>query len=149
MTSKAKSLTDFCVGSRERLKEEESDTRNSNTASGLLNTPVKAQGRIIGYLRGCCFVKVVSASKHRLRYPKPSWAIDCQAFDELIKDNASAVVIIDRESKEEFWISTQDFANHCFRFNRGYGDQYACPIGLFEVRGNGHRQLALWGAGEQ
>ena len=118
---------------------------NSSTPRNSGNTPVKAQGKIIGYLMGENFIKFVIGSRHRLKYPQPSWAVDCQAFDEEIKPSAREIVVIDKEDGKEYRVSTETFASHAFRFNRGHGDQYGCPIRFFETTGNGHNQLSLWG----
>jgi len=46
---------------------------NNNTSSHPVNVPVKAQGKIIGYLRDHTFIKRVQGSKHMLqKFPLPT-----------------------------------------------------------------------------
>lgn len=49
------------------------NSKYSRGAVGV-NTPVRAQGKIIGYLQDDAFIKRVQGSKHMLRKP-PGWCI--------------------------------------------------------------------------
>ena len=120
-----------------------SDCRTVEVKSQLVRL---LDGKVIGWFEGDTFIKPVVGSKHKLRKP-PSWAIQAEAFDEEVKPNARELVIIDRESGLRYRVSIETFARHSFRLNRGFGDQYALPIRFFQVEGNGHRQLTLWGNG--
>ena len=114
---------------------------NSNTNGKRL---VKVGNKVIGTLSDNKFIKHVKGSKHILRHP-PAIAIDTGAFDIEIRPNATEIIVIDTETSHEYYCSTDTFTRHYFKFNRGYGEQYACPINYFKEKGNGHHQLSLWG----
>jgi hypothetical protein len=115
-----------------------------NTISRSVKTPVKAQGKIIGYLEEGAFIKVVTGSKHRLRYP-PAWAIDAEAFDTEVKPNATEIVVIDRETGIKYHTPVQTFDRLKGELNRGFGRQYFLLLNHWQVEENGNRQLSLWG----
>jgi len=121
-------------------------TSKYSTTTHSVNTPVKVQGKTIGYLRDSTFFKPVSGSRHRLRCP-PAWAIDAEAFDTQVKPNATEFVVLDRESGLEYHCSIETFDRLKRVLDRGFGRQYYCVLTKFEVRGNGRRQLGLWGDG--
>jgi len=105
---------------------------------------VKVGDKIVGYLEGGKFIKQVVGSKHRLRLP-PAWAIDAEAFEGEIKPNARGIVVIDRETGMEYHASVETFDKFKGELDRGFGRQYYLPLSYWEVRGNGQRQLRLWG----
>lgn len=119
---------------------------NSNTLhKNLVNTPIKAQGKIIGYLQDHTFVKRVQGSKHMLRKP-PGWCISKEAFCEEILPNTNKIIIEDTESGVTYECLTEVFAEHAFEIQRGnFEPQLALVLRFWEVRSNGHRQLSLWG----
>lgn len=144
MILEEKSPTDFWAESREGLQEK-GHSSNSSTASGFLNTPVKAQGKIIGYLQNHTFIKRVQGSKHMLRRP-PAWCISKDAFCERILPATQYVIIEDVESGLNYQISTETFAEHCFEIQRGnFEAQLAMELRFWTPINNGHRQLTLWG----
>jgi hypothetical protein len=106
--------------------------------------PILFDGKVIGTLENGRFIKHVVGSRHMLRKP-PAWAIDATAFDDEILPYASEVVIVDRETGTTYRLATETFAQHKFKFNRGYGNQYACLLKHFEVEKDGVRQLSLFG----
>jgi len=114
-----------------------------STITQSVNTPVKAQGKTIGCLKGRTFVKSVIGSKHRLIRP-PGWAIDAEAFDTQVKPNATEFVILDKESGLEYRCPVQTFDRLKRVLNRGFGRQYYMVLSRSETGGNGHRQLSLW-----
>jgi len=129
--------------------KENGDCKNSNTHSGFVNTPIRAQGKVIGYLRDHTFTKSVIGSKHQLRCP-PAWAIDAEAFDREIKCNATKIVVIDKETGKEYYCPVERFDKLKGELDRGFGRQYYLTLPHWEVRGNGHHQLSLWkGGGER
>lgn len=107
---------------------------------------MKARDKVIGYLQGHAFLKPVIGSKHRLRRP-PAWAIDAEAFDREVKPNATEFVIIDKETGLEYYCAVGAFDRLKGELDRGFGRQYFLTLGHWEVRNNGHRQLNLWGSG--
>ena len=117
---------------------------NHNTTKPAVKTPVRAQGKIIGYLSDNRFTKPVIASKHKLRCP-PAWAIDAEAFDREVKPNATDIVIIDKETGTKYHASIETFMRHSFKLNRGFGEQWAMPIQFWQVEDNG--QLSFFEGG--
>ena len=111
-----------------------------------VNTPVKAQGKVIGYLRGHAFIKTVTGSKHKLRCP-PAWAIDAEAFDREVKPNVTELVVIDREAGLEYHCPVEAFDRLKGELDRGFGKQYFLTLSHWNVRGNGH-QLNLFEGGD-
>jgi len=125
--------------------EENGHWRNNSTSSHPVNVPVKAQGKIIGYLQDHTFMKRVQGSKHMLRKP-PAWCISKEAFCEEIMPNTENIVIKDVESGLVYECLTKVFAEHAFEIQRGgFEPQLALELRFLETRGNGHRQLGLWG----
>lgn len=114
-------------------------------ATGGVNTPIKAQGKIIGYLQDHTFVKRVQGSKHMLRKP-PGWCISKQAFIEEVMPHAEKIIVEDLESGRFYECRTEVFAEQAFEIQRGnFEPQLALGLKFWEVRSNGHRQLRLWG----
>ena len=105
---------------------------------------VKLNGKIIGNIEGNKFIKQVIGSKHKLKYPK-AWAIDADAFDRDIKPEATEIVVIDKETCVEYYCSVATFNRLKGELDRGFGRQYFLTLNHWEVRGNGNKQLNLWG----
>jgi hypothetical protein len=118
---------------------------NSNTVVPGVNTPVKAQGKIIGYLRDHTFIKRVIGSKHKLRKP-PAWCISKEAFCEQVMPNTENVIVEDIESGLVYECPTEVFAERAFEIQRGgFEPQLALTLNYWKKQSNGHRQLSLWG----
>jgi hypothetical protein len=118
-----------------------------NRATGGVNTPLEAQGKIIGYLQDHTFIKRVQGSKHMLRKP-PAWCISKEAFYEEVLSNSEHIVIEDLESGLVYECPTQVFAKRSFEIQRGnFEPQLALTLNHWKRHGNGHRQLMLfeWG----
>lgn len=107
---------------------------------------VRIGNKTIGYVENNTFIKPVIGSKHQLRQP-PAWGIDAGAFDERVKSRVSLFIILDRETGLEYQTSIETFNKHCFRFNRGFGDQYALSLKYWTRNGNGHKQPGFWEGG--
>jgi len=119
----------------------------SNTHPEPVKTQIKAEGKIIGYLEDHSFIKPVLGSKHRLKRP-PAWAIDAEAFDRKVKPNATKIVVRDRETGLEYHCLVEVFDRLKAELDRGFGRQYFLTLNHWEVKGNGHHQLGLWGGGD-
>ena len=132
----------------QRGLEKSGHYRNSNTLhKNLVNTPIEAQGRVIGYLQDHTFIKRVIGSKHKLRKP-PAWCISKEAFCGQIMPNTDNIVVEDTESGFIYECPTEVFTEHAFEIQRGgFEPQLALTLNYWEIRGNGHRQLSLWGGG--
>jgi len=122
-----------------------SSTDNCSTHTHSVKTPVKAQGKIIGYLKDHTFIKWVRSSKHMLRKP-PAWCISKEAFYEEISSNTVNIIVEDMERGLIYECPTKVFAEHAFEIQRGnFEPQLALGLRFWKTRGNGHRQLNLWG----
>jgi len=118
-----------------------------NTHPEPVKTRIEAEGKVIGYLEGDCFRKRVVGSKHKLRKP-PAWCISKQAFYEEVLPNTENIIIEDTESGLIYECLTKVFDEHAFEIQRGnFEPQLALTLKHWEVRGNGHHQLGLWGDG--
>jgi len=125
--------------------EENGHWENNNTCSYPVNTPIKAHGKIIGYLRDHTFIKRVRGSKHMLRKP-PAWCISKEAFCEQIMSSTENIIVEDIESGLVYECPTEVFAEHAFEIQRGnFEPQLALGLKNWTVKGNGHHQLNLWG----
>jgi len=110
-----------------------------------VNVPIKAQGKVIGYLEDHTFTKRVIGSKHKLRKP-PAWCISKEAFCEQIMPNTENVIVEDMESGLTYECPTKVFAEHAFEIQRGnFEPQLALTLHYWKKQTNGHRQLSLWG----
>jgi hypothetical protein len=145
MTLEEESPTNFCRGSREGLKDCK-HYNHSSTLKNPVNSLIRARGRVIGRLEGGIFYKHVRASCHMLFKPQ-AWAIDAEAFDKHIKSNATQLVVIDTEAGIEYRCPTEAFDRLKRQLDRGFGTQYFLTLNHWQARGNGHRQLGLWGGG--
>ena len=114
----------------------------SNTKKKL----VKCGDKVVGSLEDNRFIKLVIGSKHKLRCPR-AWAIDAEAFDIEVKPNATEIAVIDKETGLEYHCSVEIFDRLKGELDRGFGRQYFLTLNHWQVEGNGHRQLSLWGNG--
>ena len=119
--------------------------RNSNSFQKLVNTTIKAQGKIIGHIQDHTFNKRVQGSKHMLRKP-PAWCVSKEAFCEEILPSTNTIIIEDTENGVTYECLTEVFAEHAFEIQRGnFEPQLALTLNYWERHGNGHKQLSLWG----
>ena len=119
---------------------------NSNTLyKNPVNAIIKAQGKIIGYLKNHAFIKRVQGSKHMLRKP-PAWCISKEVFCEEILPNTNRIIIEDTESEVTYECLTRVFVEYAFEIRRGnFEPQLALTLNHWHRHGNGPRQLSLWG----
>jgi len=123
------------------------DTKYNRATNGV-NIPIKAQGKIIGHVQDHTFIKRVQGSKHMLRKP-PGWCISKQAFIEEVMPRAETIIIKDMESGLAYECKTDVFAENAFEIQRGnFEPQLALVLRYWEKHSNGHRQLELWGGGD-
>ena len=113
----------------------------SNTKEKRL---VKVGDKVVGCFEGDKFIKSVIGSRHKLRCP-PAWAIDAEAFDREVKPKATKIIIEDKETGLEYHCLVENFDNLKSELDRGFGRQYLLTLKHWEVRGNEHHQLSLWG----
>jgi hypothetical protein len=111
------------------------------------STLVKTEdGKVIGRLEEGTFIKPVVGSKHRLRTP-PAWAIDAEAFDQQVKPDAKAIIVLDKETGMKYQVTVETFDRLKGELDRGWGRQYFLMLRYWQVEKNGNRQLSLfdWG----
>jgi len=129
------------------LRDDEHYQDSSIPSHPAVNTPVKAQGRIIGYLQDHTFIKRVQGSKHMLRKP-PAWCISKEAFCDQILPKAETIIVEDAESGLIYECPTEVFAEQAFEIQRGgFEPQLALNLKSWKVRNDHHHQLNLWGGG--
>jgi len=91
-------------------------------------TPIyRADGKIIGAIRGDVFIKRVDASKHFLRVP-PAIGFDVDAIVTARERGAKFAEVFDRESKHTYRAPLSLIESRGFVVNRGYGHQVALPL---------------------
>jgi hypothetical protein len=88
---------------------------------------IKANGRIVGQVKGNAFTKTVSGSKHFLRSPK-AIALDTQSVADARKAGATLVEVVDRETGLVYRASIDRLFTKGFSLDRGYGSQIALSI---------------------
>lgn len=143
MTYKEKAPSKDCHPSRGALTMNQINNSNISYQRSV-NTPIKAQGKIIGYLQHHTFIKRVQGSKHMLRKP-PAWCISKQAFCEEVLPKTENIIIEDTESGLIYECLTNVFAEHAFEIQRGnFEPQLALTLNHWEVKNNGFHQLGLW-----
>ena len=106
--------------------------------------PIKAQGKIIGFLKGSQFVKTVLGSKHKLRFP-PAWAIDAAAYEKDVRNKAREILITDKETGLKYRTSVEEFEAFKRELDRGFGRQYFLPIKYWAVEKTEEEQLIRGG----
>lgn len=110
-------------------------------------SPVYAQGRVVGRVRGNVFRKSVRGSRHMLRRP-PAWALDVGSLLEAERLGARFVEVFDRDTGATYRADVADVRRHGFTFDRGHGRQIGLPLERWTVRRAGQpvaEQLSLFG----
>lgn len=88
-------------------------------------------GRIIGAVENGVFSKRVNASKHFLRKP-PAIAIDAEILAQLQGLGVERVLVQDTDSGCTFEAALSAFEQRGIRISRGYGEQVALPLHLWQ-----------------
>lgn len=87
----------------------------------------RADGKIIGEVKGLVFQKRLRASRHFLRVP-PAIAFDVQSLHDAERAGARVVCVIDDESGWGYAAAIEKIWRRGRRFNRGYGEQIFLPL---------------------
>ena len=95
----------------------------------------RADGRIIGAVRGDTFEKRVAASKHFVRKP-PAIAFDIQTLMDARAAGAVFIHVTDVESGRDYYSTVHTVLHDGFSLNRGFGNQVALPIGRWNTGGD-------------
>ncbi len=90
----------------------------------------RSDGKMVGGIIGTTLRKHVDASRHFLRRP-PAICFDRDVLLEAQSQGVQIVEVIDRESGNVFRASLALIWLKGFRLNRGYGDQVALALSLF------------------
>jgi hypothetical protein len=107
--------------------------------------PIKVGNKVVGYLEGDRFIKLVIGSKHKLRCP-PAWCLAASIFEQLVISSIQKIEVQDKEANLPYRTSIDNFARNCFPIQRGsFEKQLALPLKKWTIEGNGNRQLSLWG----
>lgn len=107
-------------------------------------TPIHAQGRVVGHVRGEVFYKTAHSSRHMWRWP-PAWAFDVASIGEAEAAGARFVEVFDKDTGTVYRASIAAIRQKGFSLNRGYGQQVALPLPHWETaRAAKAEQLALF-----
>ncbi len=83
---------------------------------------VKTSGALVERSGGLSWVRKVDSTRHMLRLPEPSWAVDEEKLLEAQAAGATRVEVHD-ECGRCWWTPLAHFLSHGKRFNRGHGWQ--------------------------
>jgi hypothetical protein len=98
------------------------------------STPIRAGGHVVGKVKGDTFYKSVDGSRHFLRVP-PAIGFDVQSLKEAERAGAVYAEVEDRETHKIYRAPIQLIWEKGFKVNRGFGDQIALPLGLWQIVG--------------
>ena len=130
----------FQLGGNERARQALGAVGRSPHSN---STPILAQGKAVGAVRGGVFYKRCRASVHMLRKP-PAWALDVQSLLDAEAAGAREVEILDVETNRRWRASVALLrSDKAFELNRGFGLQVALPLRLWQVEDAATRQLRL------
>lgn len=118
-------------------------------------TPIlDLRGVMVAALWGGTLRKIVHGSRHLLRRPVPSWAVDLHALAEAKRLGAVLAEVRDLDSGLTYSAPVSEFDRHGLPLDRGAGPQVALPLGYWSIGGRppvlgppeaSPEQLALWG----
>ena len=101
---------------------------------------IGSNGKVVGVVMKDTLHKRVNSSKHFLRKP-PAIAFDKDCIDKAKKLGATKIMVHDIDTKKRFMANYKEFEEHSIKLNRGFGEQLALPISMWnELDPN---QLAL------
>jgi len=88
---------------------------------------IKVNGKPIGSVIDGVFIKHVSSKKHFLRQP-PAIGFEVSSLKDAMDAGAKEVLIIDKDTGDEYRASIQYIINWGMEIDRGWGIQIALPI---------------------
>lgn len=89
--------------------------------------PIYVNGKVVGTVKGDCFIKRVASSKHFLRRP-PAIAFDESTLRDAEAAGARRVEVTDIESGRVYRASIETIWARGKGFNRGHGPQWFLPL---------------------
>lgn len=114
-----------------------------NGSAGIEAIPIYVGSKVIGEVRDGVFSKSVRGSVHFLQRP-PSIGWDVSALRDAEAAGARSVLVVDRETGREYRAPLGTVWAKGFRVNRGWGDQWALPLGQFNRPAETPAQLPLF-----
>ncbi len=110
-------------------------------------TPIFAEGKKVGQVRGDVFYKSIVGSRHMLRKPQ-AIAISLDALTQAKEAGAALVEVLDKETGIRYQTSLEHFWKAGFSLERGgFGRQLGLPLaGWAKITPGTFRQLSLLGA---
>lgn len=90
-------------------------------------------GKVAGVIVGGVLTKTISKA-HYLTNP-PAIALDAGAVAQADAAHVTQIVITDRDSGKVYGASLSELYTHGWRFNRGWGEQYAMRLSRWHVDG--------------
>lgn len=96
-----------------------------------MKVPVRAGGHVVGHHDGSTFFRTFHPSKHVLREPSPSLAVDVGVLGELERAGVTACQFTDSTTGDAYVAPLVAFWEHGFLVDRGFGAQRALPLLAF------------------
>jgi hypothetical protein len=97
---------------------------------------VDNRGHTVGRVRETTFEKELNGSKHFLRVP-PAIAFDLITLERAKQAGADRIRILDRDAGIIYQATFSRIETDGFKFNRGYGEQIALKLHLWEHQESG------------
>lgn len=94
----------------------------------------RADGKVVGDVRGDTFYKTLSASRHFLRMP-PSIGFDMDTLNAAERNGARIVQVTDKDSGKIYRALIYTIRRRGFTVNRGYGLQLALRLKFWSLNG--------------
>lgn len=116
---------------------------NRQYTAGSATTPIYVGGRVVGNVAGDVFRKQIRGSAHMLRSPR-AIAFDVSTLHDAERAGARRVEVTDTDSGRVYRAALSTVWARGWAFNRGHGDQWGVPIGVFN-KDDAPAQLSLFG----
>ena len=113
-------------------------------------TLIYVDGKQVGSVSGGIFYKTIHGSRHILRFPRPSIALDLKSIEQAELLEANTVKITDSETSVTYTATLAHIRAAGFELDRGCGKQIALPLdGWIHSRHGGElpKQLTLFRSG--
>ena len=103
---------------------------------------IKVNNKVVGEVVDNVFIKNLDSNKHFLKKP-PAIAFDVSSINNAMIEGASYVKINDKSSDNSYTATIKDILNKGFKFNRGFGNQIALPIHMWNIKNTSQKELNL------
>tara|TARA_R100001377_G_scaffold65994_1_gene41276 strand:+ start:7728 stop:8150 length:423 start_codon:yes stop_codon:yes gene_type:complete len=105
-------------------------------------TIIGSNGKVVGVVMKDTLHKRVNSSKHFLRKP-PAIAFDKDCIEKAKKLGAIKIMVHDLDTKKRFMANYKEFERHAIKLNRGFGEQLALPISMWNILDPNQLALSL------